>query len=231
MPPDLKKLTIHACTVDQGKVSVGSAKFVATLNPSSYSHKRTLHYDSPRKRPFGSAGQDPKFAGVGNDTVGFALMLDGTGVVSGGGSAAAPPRSVTEQIRALNSIVYAYDGQKHEPNVVRLLWGTFIFFGRLTSMSTEYTLFKPEGEPLRAKVDLSFTGFMSKEEQALVANRSSPDLSHKVVVKAGDTLPLLCYRIYKDSGYYMDVARHNGLTDFRRLEPGSTLRFPPLRSP
>jgi len=231
MPPDLKKLTIHVCTVDQGKVSVGSAKFVATLNPSSYSHRQTLHYNSPRRRPVGSAGQDPKFAAVGNDTVGFALMLDGTGVVPGGGSATAPPRPVIDQIRALNSVVYAYDGQKHEPNVVRLLWGTFIFFGRLTTMSTEYTLFKPEGEPLRAKVTLSFTGFMSKEEQALVANRSSPDLSHKVVVKAGDTLPLLCYRIYKDSGYYMDVARHNGLTDFRRLEPGTTLSFPPLRSP
>ncbi len=231
MPPDLKKLTINACTVNQGKVTVGSRRFVAMLNPSSYSHRQQVEYDRRRRRPLGVAGQDPKFAAIGNETVSFTLLLDGTGAVPGAGAATAPPRPVAEQVRDLNAVVYAYDGQKHEPSVVRLLWGSFIFFGRLTTMSTEYTLFKPEGAPLRARVELGFVGFMSKEEQALVANRSSPDLSHKVVVTAGDTLPLLCYRIYRDSSYYMEVARHNGLTDFRRLEPGTTLRFPPLRSP
>jgi len=49
-----------------------------------------------------------------------------------------------------------------------------------------------------------------------------------VVVKDGDTLPLLCHRIYGDSGYYADVARFNGLSSFRRLKPGLALHFPPL---
>jgi nucleoid-associated protein YgaU len=70
---------------------------------------------------------------------------------------------------------------------------------------------------------------MSKEEEALRANRSSPDMSHLIEVKAGDTLPLLCYRVYRDSSYYLEVARQNKLTDFRDLKPGSKLHFPPLR--
>ena len=135
---------------------------------------------------------------------------------------------VKSQVAQLTKVVYRYVGEKHEPPHVRLLWGSLIFFGRLESMSTQYTLFKPSGEPLRAKVDLSFVGAMSKKEGELVSNRSSPDLSHRVLVREGDTLPLLCDRIYGDPGYYIDVARFNSLTDFRRLEPGRELRFPPL---
>ena len=49
-----------------------------------------------------------------------------------------------------------------------------------------------------------------------------------VVVKAGDTLPLLCERIYRDPAYHLEVARVNGLTLVRQLDPGMSLRFPPL---
>jgi nucleoid-associated protein YgaU len=98
----------------------------------------------------------------------------------------------------------------------------------MQTMSTHYTLFKPSGAPLRAKVDLSFVGAMSKRETELVSNLSSPDLTHLVEVRDGDTLPLLCNRIYGDPGYYLEVARFNQLTDFRNLRPGWKLHFPPL---
>jgi len=49
-----------------------------------------------------------------------------------------------------------------------------------------------------------------------------------VQVRDGDTLPLLCERIYGDSRYYMAVARFNGLRQFRALTPGMALHFPPL---
>ena len=222
-----QKLVITECTVNDGNVTVGSKKFEVMLNPSSYTHQRGIEYDD--KKTLGQSGADPKFSATDAEKVRFDLWIDGTGVVNlpipGTGS---PP--VKEQLEALHSIVYKYKGNEHEPSVVRLLWGSFIFFGRLQSMSVEYTLFKPSGDPLRAKVALAFVGFMSKEEEALRANRSSPDLSHKVVIKAGDTLPLLCYRIYRDASYYTEVAYFNNLTDFRFLKPGTVIDFPPLRS-
>ena len=70
---------------------------------------------------------------------------------------------------------------------------------------------------------------MSQEEESLRANRKSADLTHVVEVRAGDTLPLLCYRIYRDSHYYTQVARLNNITDFRDIKPGTKLFFPPLR--
>jgi nucleoid-associated protein YgaU len=47
-------------------------------------------------------------------------------------------------------------------------------------------------------------------------------------IKFGDTLPLMCYRIYGDPKYYLQVAEANGLDNFRRLKPGTDIFFPPL---
>jgi nucleoid-associated protein YgaU len=47
-------------------------------------------------------------------------------------------------------------------------------------------------------------------------------------VKKGDTLPLMCYRIYGDSRYYLQVAMANRLTNFRNLQVGDELFFPPI---
>ena len=55
-----------------------------------------------------------------------------------------------------------------------------------------------------------------------------PPLAGKQPVKGGDTLPLMCYDIYGASGYYLEVARINGLTAFRDLAIGSQVVFPPL---
>jgi nucleoid-associated protein YgaU len=48
------------------------------------------------------------------------------------------------------------------------------------------------------------------------------------VVRAGDTLPLLCYQVYEDPSYYLQVAKANNLSNFRKLEQGTELFFPPI---
>lgn len=214
-------LTITECTVSSdGSISVGSSSFEVMLNPSSYSHTHQICYN--HKKTLGQLASSAKFSGIQAEKVSFDIVIDGTGVVS------LLADDVPTQLSDLESVVYKYDGGDHEPNHVQLVWGSFKFYGRLESMAVDYTMFKPSGTPLRAKVKLAFTGFMSKEEEALRANRSSPDLTHIIEVKAGDTLPLLCYKIYKDSRYYLDVARVNNLTHFRNLVPGTRLYFPPL---
>jgi len=211
---------------DDGTIALDDGtSFTAMLNPADFKHSYGISYDKQKTQ--GEAAANPKFSAVDGEKVSFALVLDGTGVVAPATPADAG-KGVKDHLAQLNKVVYQYVGTEHEPPHVRLLWGSLIFFGRLESMSTQYTLFKPSGEPLRAKVDLSFVGAMSKQEAELVSNRSSPDLSHRVLVREGDTLPLLCDRIYGDSGYYLDVARFNGLAAFRHLKPGSQLHFPPL---
>jgi nucleoid-associated protein YgaU len=101
--------------------------------------------------------------------------------------------------------------------------------GGFTSMEIEYNLFHPEGAPLRAKVTLSFLEAMTEEMEAVEAGNNSPDLTHVVMVRAGDTLPLLCERIYRDASKYLEIARFNDLDGFRALATGTLLRFPPMR--
>ncbi len=226
-----KKLRISPCKVDTaGNISVDSSKesFEVMLNPSDYKHEHSISYNE--KDVLGQLASEPKFSNIEAETVTIGeIVIDGTGVVNLPTPGAGSP-DVKTQIKQLKDVVYTYKGDIHQSNFVRLLWGSLIFFGRMKSMSVNYTLFKPSGEPLRAKVqNLSFVGFMSKEEKSLRANKSSPDRTHIVEFKAGDTLPLLCHRIYKDSSYYPAVAKANNMVNFRDIKPGTLIHFPPLR--
>lgn len=222
------KLKITPCDIKEDG-SVGAPRtgeaVELMLNPSSYTHGFQICYN--KKPAMGKASRELKYANSGPQKVNFDIVIDGTGVVPVPDSEKS--LDVNDRINKLKNAVYKYVGNEHQPNIVQLLWGSLLFHGRMESMSVEYNLFMPSGVPLRAKVKLAFTGYASPTEEALQSNRSSPDLTHIVDVKAGDSLPLLCFRIYKDSAYYMEVAKRNGITNFRDIKPGTRLLFPPLR--
>jgi nucleoid-associated protein YgaU len=157
-------------------------------------------------------------------TLRFSFYLDATGVIPGVPNLAA-------EIKRFKSLVYAYNGDVHSPNYIKLVWAGPPFKCRLTSLDIEYTLFKPNGMPLRAKLDVAFEEFLSVEEIKLLATKNSPDVTHVRTVQPGDTLPLMCFRVYGDSNYYIQVARYNHLASFRHLTPGSKVKFPPVSRP
>jgi len=136
--------------------------------------------------------------------------------------------SVNDDLDRFKSIVYSYNGSIHSPNYLRILWGQLTFDCRLETLNIEYMLFTPSGVPLRAKLNTTFQQYLSPEKMQLKARNSSPDLTHSRVTSSRDTLPLLCFQIYGDSKYYLDIARINGLNDFRNLQPGQKIVFPPL---
>ncbi|WP_267221333.1 LysM peptidoglycan-binding domain-containing protein [Dyella silvae] len=195
------------------------------INPSELTLSRKTQFGGCV--PMGDIGSGRNFSRMQPGTLDFSTVFDGTGVVPVPSNLNLPAE-VEDQLNALNDVVYTYKGQQHQPNVVQVLWGRLAFYGRLTSFNIEYTLFRPSGAPLRATAKMTFQGYKNPQEAILEADMSSPDLSHSVVVTEGDTLPLLCHRIYGDSRYYVDVARFNGLHGFRALKPGLTLHFPPL---
>ncbi len=217
----MTKLKICPCTVNDGNITPEKSKaFEVMLNPNKFTHNYTISYDM--KECMGQLGSDLKFNAIHPGSLDFEILLDNTGVVKGSSD-------VQTQIEKLNKVIYKYDGSKHEPNHVQLIWGKIIAYGRLTKMDISYTLFTPKGVPLRANINLSFKGFMSNPEQVKRANKSSPDMTHIVEFKAGDSLPLLCHRIYNDSTRYVSVARINNMTSFRSISPGTQILFPPLR--
>jgi len=103
-----------------------------------------------------------------------------------------------------------------------------LFKGRCTGLNINFKLFNSDGKPTRAICKVTFTGSIEDNLRTAEERRESPDLTHYRLIKAGDTLPLMCYRIYGNSGYYLQVAQVNKLSNFRRLQPGTEIFFPPI---
>ncbi len=219
----LEILKILAYSDDNLTQKVG--QYTLQINPEKYSQQYTTKF--AENETLNTGGVTNKFVVQKPQDLSLEFYLDATGVVpqtKGGASVT----SVMDEINKLKAVVYSYNGNIHSPNYLRVLWGTLTFDCRLLSMDIEYLLFTPRGVPLRAKLSPKFTQYLSPEKLELKAKKKSPDLTHYRTVVSGDTLPLMCYRIYQDSTHYIAVAKMNGLDNFRQLEPGRQIFFPPL---
>lgn len=226
--PGPAKLTITPCDLVDETISELSdpQPFQVLMNPEGYSVNSTLRYSRPKAH--GRSKQTVKFESADVDVITIKpLILDGTGVVPL--PQGATSSSVVEQIATLRAVVAEFDGKQHECRVVKLVWGSFLHYARLVSFKVDYTMFSAYGLPLRAQVKMDFVAFKTEKETMAEAKLSSPDLTHRVETRAGDTLALLCQRIYKNQSYAQDVARVNNLDSTRILPAGTTLFFPPLR--
>jgi len=222
MPGGLNKLKITAYTNGTFTQQAGDPFFVL-INPSKYSHGYKIKYSDPQAQ--GASGGSPDFNKVPSETVKFEIIFDGTGIVPSTNGA---PVDVSKQIDAFKALVFGFSGKIHSTKFLVLAWGTLLFKCRLTTLDLEYTLFKSDGSPLRATAKAAFDGYNDEAELERMANKSSPDLSHLITVRAGDTLPLLCWSVYGTSVPYIQVARANGLSGFRSIPAGTQLLFPPL---
>lgn len=214
----LEKLIITAYENPDFTKEVG--KFTTSLNPESYSLNHDLQYKEEEKA--GSSNPNLVYEKTNSSNLDLKILLDGTGVLK------KVDESVADRILIFQKLTYKYNGNTHRPNYIVIAWGTLLFKGVLTKLKVDYKIFKENGEPLRAIINASFKN--SEEVNFVVRkeNKQSPDLTHIRTVKAGDTLPNMCYNIYGDSSYFIQVARVNKLINFRNLKPGQRLFFPPV---
>lgn len=210
------KLLINKTTKDLTGDSPG---FACEINPETISYSRES--DIKEESGANTAGTTNQFAGLTNETLSFDLYLDGTGV--------AHSKSVDQQLNDLVNTVYTYDGSIHRINYLKIKYGGIKFNCQLQSMKTDYTLFNTVGAPLRAKVSLTFKEYSPQKEKEKRAGKSSPDMTHVFTVREGDSLLSMCRDVYGKMDYYLQVAEINGLSNFRELEVGSQLVFPPLQ--
>ena len=144
---------------------------------------------------------------------------------------------VREQTSAVYQLMKV-DGELHAPPRVLLQWGDA---GQLTSYGTsippwlvlesiteEFSLFSPEGVPLRAKLNVSFREAWTIEEQRQVTPRHSSDRTKVRRVQRGETLSRIAYEEYQDATAWRPIADANGLANPRLLQPGAVLVIPPM---
>lgn len=190
------------------------------VNPENYKQKNEQQY-STTDTTNGSSAQTAKYKGGGSGLFEIVLFFDGTGVIT--------KDKVADQVKKVKDLIYKYNGDIHEPNYLRVYWGTqSLFQGRLKSWNVNYTMLDMDGSPLRAEATAVLIASVSAKKKALEEKKNSSDLTHVRTVLDGDNLPLMCYRIYGDSSYYIKVAQHNNITNFRAIKPGDVITFPPV---
>ncbi len=97
------------------------------------------------------------------------------------------------------------------------------------SVKQKFTLFNPQGVPLRATLSVTLREYKTLEEQLAQLNLMSPDRTHSHVVQSGETLSGLAARFYQNSVHWRFIADANQIQDPRRLEIGTFLTIPPTR--
>ena len=234
MSGELIKLRIKAYKDEQFSEEVADGEFKTLLNPDKYSFKYKI--ESNEDQASGTSSSAPRFNKILPEDLQLEFVFDRTGVITDYG---APGTSddktfkdegggIIDDIDKFKKVVFDYNGDEHKPNYLIISWGTLLFKGTLTEMDITYKLFKSDGTPLRATANAKFKGFVEDNLRVALENNSSPDLTHIRMVKEGDTLPLMTFRIYGDSKYYLEVAKANSITNFRKLTVGRKIFFPPI---
>jgi len=234
MDGELVKMKIEAYT--DSALSTRAAdpsEFSVQVNPESYTLSHRVQYNTQQSQ--GKSGAEQSFNQIIPGAMNFDFLFDATGVIAPGGFLQNIPilgmqedMDVTAQLETFKSVVMKYLPDSHEPCYLKLVWGPFLFKCRLSSLSIKYKLFKPDGTPIRAVATCGFQEHTPTSENASEVEANSPDLTHVRTVSEGDALPFMCYKIYGDSKYYMEIARVNKLNNFRKLIAGEKIIFPPI---
>ena len=191
------------------------------MNPDTIKWQRKIKYNDVQAPDTNAPAQ--KYTSTPSDTLTFDIVIDCTGIVD------KTRTDMYAEITRLETIIYTYNGEIHRPNFVGITWGSSITFnGVLENFDLSYTLFRPDGSPLRAKISLGFAQYTSAAMAQKLGKRESPDVTHLVDVVQGITLPQLCQNSWNNSAYYIQVARYNDLNKFRNLKGIDRLIFPPV---
>ncbi|WP_298511782.1 LysM peptidoglycan-binding domain-containing protein [uncultured Kordia sp.] len=240
---ELEKMLIYK--LDDKSNRVGDPIKVA-INPEGYKETFSVEYNQDQEA--NSSGKTPKFVKVKPGDFTFKLLFDATGIfeivdlnltdtlnsiaddIAGFNpfqDDEASEKNVVTEIDKIKELV-TYKGEMHKPYELEVAWGSLNLKCFLIKLDIDYKLFNTKGYPIRAVATLTCKDSTADVLREAAVNKQSPDLTHIRRVQEGDTLPLMSYRIYGDPKYYLEVARVNNLLNFRNIEPGTELFFPPL---
>lgn len=219
MSGEITKLKIEAYADDKYEDFVDT--FEVMFNPNNYSQKYEVEYHERQGQ--GDTASPQVFGKIKPQEYAFEFTFDGTGVTTG------EKVDVPATIDKFLTLTGKNEGEIHRPKYLKITWGSLLSKCVLKSAEIAYSLFKPDGTPLRAKIKAVFSENVEDTLRVAEARNSSPDLTHRRVVKQGDTLPLMTANIYGDESYFLQVAAFNNLKNFRNLRVGQVLLFPPVK--
>jgi Contractile injection system tube protein len=173
------------------------------------------------------------------ETLSVELFFDTT--ENGMGAGATSVTTLTDPFYGLVKI----DPETHAPPVCAFLWGSKFpgdslpesygnqrrteFKGVVTGVSQEFSLFSPEGTPLRATLTVKLDEYRPLHEQINQLNLQSSDHHRVHILERDETLALVAHLHLDNPADWRYIADANGIDDPRRLDPGRLLTVPATR--
>jgi hypothetical protein len=198
----------------------GGSPIQCAFNPQSYTiskanvwtYKPTQGTDLPK----------PEFGGGMPMQFRLSLLLDA--------SLDGPNSSVKDQA---NQLMQAMHGSGSAPKLITFSWGSVTLPKAVPmSISIQYALFHPNGEPVRAFVELE----LAQAEQLTPAGKAQNPTTRGTAglrshtVRVGDTLASIAHASYGDATQWRAIAEANGIDDPMRLTRGHSLAIPKVHA-
>lgn len=193
------------------------------FNPTDYSLEKSVSYGE-----VSMPGMDTpvtQFVAGEAETLSMDLLVDPSAIRREEGSGGA--QDVREHVERLDRLV-TVDGSRHAPPICRFAWGELTFTAVVESLDKTFTVFTPDGHPVRAEIGITFKRYRTPVEQTDEEPPESADRSTLHTVVEGDSLWALAAREYGDVGRWRAIADANDVADPTALEPGRELLLPPI---
>ena len=141
----------------------------------------------------------------------------------------------TEVIERLEDAMVAAHDKERRFALVRLNWGMFCQADRnheytfiLRGLDVNYTMFLPDGTPVRAEVSLQLEQYLVPGASTNNASRGSDAQTR--VTKLGDSVQAIATEVYGDPRRWREICDANKIDDPMNLTPGRPLLIPPKRA-
>ncbi len=199
------------------------------FKPEKLGFSKTADWDTKHKkgRPKGckTVGQayhdvpQATFKGGGPETLELELFFDTTDT----------QMDVRLHIKPIQMLVYKAPFMDAPP-LVMFSWGMMLSkISYVEEVEIDYTMFRPDGTPLRAEVNLNLVekdmGWLSR----LPMNPTSYSEARKTwVVTEGQTLDWIAFQEYGNAAHWRHIAKVNNLENPRDLRSGQILKLTPI---
>ena len=201
----------------------GSKELKFRFNPKEYSIQKSATWNRPTNKSAKSSSK-PEFGGAQPQSVSMELLFDDW---------ENPDADLLADVHTLLGWMMptekSISNGKPQPQVLKLQWGSnhslSDFKGFLKSVSVKYTMFKPDGKPVRATASIALE---EVPDEPKGTNPTSGSLAGRrtYVVAVGDSLHSVAFAEYGDPGLWRALAVFNGVDDPLRVSAGTRLLLP-----
>jgi LysM repeat protein len=223
------KLVIYAPDLKKSKTLTDKNDFTFKFNPESVRVTKTVKPKEQKEQNKDSP--ELQFTSGDSKKIEFGEILLNTFDIR---------KSVYTEVSNLERLV-TVDSDLHHPPRVLFVWGDAFGTGEgevngglfvVTSLDVNYTMFLPNGTPVRAKCKVTLQEAQPDKGDSpgdyRNSPRNSPDTAHVHLVQRGDSLQAIAHSEYSDAGEWRRIAAANGIDNPLELRPGQRLLIPPI---